>query len=136
MYVLSQGTLLAEATVEIATGGPFKTVKMALYTNDVYPAKTSILTDFTITDFGGLTNLQAIVWGAPWINDNGQAEVLGALLNWLTVTAPDPAVTAYGYVIANTAGDTLIMAERFAVPLTFGRAGQSEGVIPRLVFDT
>lgn len=136
MYVLSQGSLLAEAILEIAAGGVFVAPKMALFTNNGFPSKTSILTDFVIDNFGGLTNLKSIIWGAPWINDNGQAEVLGALLSWLTVTAPDPAVTAYGYVMTNTAGDTLLLAERFALPLVFGRAGQSEGVLPRLVFDT
>jgi hypothetical protein len=136
MYVLTQATLLAEAILEIAAGGPFHTPKMALYTSDVYPNKTSQLSDFVITDFGGLTNLQAIVWGAPWVNDNGQAEILGALLNWLTTSITGLPVTAYGYVMTDSTGAVLLLAERFAVPLVFGRSGQSEGVLPRLVFDT
>lgn len=136
MYVLAQATLLAEAVLEIAVGGPFHTPKIALYTNDLYPSRGSVLADFTITDFGGLTNLQSVVWGAPFINDLQQAEVLAALLNWLTTATTSLPVTVYGYVMTDTAGAVLLLAERFATPIVYNRSGQSEGLIPRLVFNT
>jgi hypothetical protein len=135
-YALTSATLLAEATIEIGSGGPFHTPKIALYTNDVYPSKGAILEDFTTTDFAGLTNLQAVTWGTPWVNDNGQAELLGARVDWLTTEAPVDTITAYGYVLTNSAGDTLLLAERFATPLSFQRSGQQESIIPRLVFDS
>lgn len=136
MYVNNQLTLLAEATIEIAADGPFEAPKIALYTNNVYPARGMVLADFTITNFAGLTNQKSVTWGVPFLNDNGQAEVDGGLTNWLTVTLPDPAVTAYGYVLLNTAGDEWLLAERFAEPIVFTRIGQSEGLVPRLIFDT
>lgn len=136
MYVLTQTTMLAEAVLEIAVAGPFHTPKAALYTNDFYPARGTVLADLDIADFGGLTNLQAVVWGAPFINDLQQAEVLAALLNWLTTSTALLPVTAYGYALTDTAGAVLLLAERFATPIVFNRTGQSEGLIPRLVFDT
>lgn len=136
MYVLNQTTLLDEATIEVGVGGPFEAPKIALYTNDVYPARGMAIGDFDIANFGGLTNQKAVTWGTPFLNDSQQAEVLGALINWLTTALALLPITAFGYLLLNTAGTDWLLGERFAVSITFTRIGQSEGVIPRLVFDT
>lgn len=136
MYVQTTAVLLETATAMLATGAPFHGAKIALYTNDIYPVRTLALSDFTITDFGGLTNLQAITWGAPFLNGNQQGEVLGGLVNWLTTSTTGLPVTAYGYVITDSTGAVLQLAERFATPITFNASGNSYGIIPRLVWDT
>lgn len=133
MIITMRNQLLAMAIELIDTGNVFAGVKWALYTNDVVPANNKVLTDFTITDFAGLTNLKAVTWGAPFVNDSGQGEVRGANLNWLTVTAPTENVIAYGWVEVNTAADTLLRAERFAEPYTFNRAAQLFTMTPRLL---
>jgi len=136
MYVLSAATLLAQAVQDLDTGGPFDTNKIALYTNDVYPNRNSAVADFEIGNFGGLTNLKSIVWGAPFVNTLQQAEAMAALLNWLTTATTDLPATAYGYIITDTAGTGYVLGERFATPVTFNVSGQNLGLIPRLVWDT
>lgn len=132
MYTVRKGVLLDQAIVDVGVGGPFEAPKIALYTNNVFPSRGSVLADFDIANFAGLTNQKAVVWGAPWLNGNAQAEVSGALLSWLTVTLPDPTVTAYGYVLLDTAGTEWLVAERFAESYAFTYIGQVFQLIPRL----
>jgi len=136
MYVCNQDTLEAILTTEIAVGGIFEAPKMALYTNNVFPARGMLVGDFIFANFGGLTNQKAVTWGVPFLNALQQAEVLGGLLSWLTVTDEDPAVTAYGWILLNTAGAAWLAAERFAEPQAFGPAGTNLSIVPRLVMDT
>jgi len=135
VYVVNQAALLLQAIADIGVGGPFHTPKIALYTNDVSPARGMILADFTIADFAGLTNVRDVTLGAPFINDLQQAQANGDLMSWLTLTLPVDPVTAYGYVLVNSAGTAWLLAERFAEPLVFTRAGQSESLVPRLIWD-
>lgn len=136
MYVNVLDTLLDALAELIGVGGPYNAVKIALYTNDETPSRTSELADFTITDFGGLTNLKTVTWSTPFANAAQQAEVLGGLLTWLTTGATGLPVTVYGYVMTDTAGTALILAERFAVPFEINAAGQSRSLVPRLVLNT
>lgn len=136
MYVQTTTNLLAQAIQAIGTGGPFNAAKIALFHTAGNVGRTKTLADFTITDFGGLTNLKSLTWGAPFINQNQQAEVMAGNTNWLTVTAVLLPITVLGYVIVNTAGDTLLLAELFPVPIVFDHAGQNFGGVPRLVWDT
>ena len=62
--------------------------------------------------------------------------MVAALVNYLTTSATGLPISIGGYVLVNTAGTDLILAEPFPAPLVFDRAGQNQGFIPRLVFDT
>jgi hypothetical protein len=136
VYVQTIFTLLAQALQQTATPGKYFGAQIALFTNNLYPTRTNLLSDFTIADFGGLTNLQALVWAAPFLNSNQQAEVLGALITWLTTSSTGLPVTVYGYLIVDSAGTDLLLAERFANPVAFNASGVSFSLIPRLVYDT
>jgi hypothetical protein len=133
LFITTTIQLLAEVIALLGTGAPFTGAKMALFTNAKNPSPGDVLADYTITDFAGLTNTKSVVWGTPFINDLGQAEVRGGSLNWASVTAPPDAVTAYGWVELDTTGATVLRAERFAVPYSFARAGQVLTLVPRLV---
>jgi hypothetical protein len=134
LNVYTTAQLLAMLIHELDVAGMLHLPKMALFTNDVVPSPNKVVADFTITDFGGLTNLKSVVYGTPFVNDSLQAEVRGANLSWATVTLPDPAVTAYGWVEVDTTGADVIRAERFAVPFQFNRAGQVFTMTPRIVW--
>lgn len=136
MYVETTQTLLAQAEQDVATAGAFHGAQIALFTNSLFPQRTNVLTDFTISDFGGLTNLQAITWGTPFLNGNQQAETLGGLITWLTTALTGLPVTAYGYVIVDSTSAILLLAEAFATPVTFAASGNSFSLVPRLVYDT
>lgn len=136
MYVNSKATLLAQAIQDLAAGGPYHTPKVAIFTNDFNPGRNSLFADFTIADFGGLTNVKNITWGTPYINSLLQAEVLGGLLAWLTTSATLLPITGFGYVVLNTAGDDWLLAERFAQPWIFNNGGPPLNLINRLLWNT
>lgn len=136
MYINSKATLIDLLTAAVGVAGTYNGVKVALFTNDVNPNRNSEVADFDIADFGGLTNLKAVVWGVPFGNAYSQAEVMGALLNWLTTAITLLPKTVYGYIMTDTAGTVYILGERFAEPYTFEASGQNLGFVPRLVFDT
>lgn len=132
MYVAKRGLLLDQATADVGVGGPLDAPKIALYTNDFYPVRGSVFADFTIGDFGGLTNVKTVTLGAPFINQLDQAEVLGALVNWLTTATTLLPITAFGWVLLDTAGTDWLVAERFAESYAFTYSGQNFGMVPRL----
>ena len=134
MYIQNIYTLLAQAAIDIAVAGPYHGAKIALFTNNQNPSRSDVLSSYTVADFGGLTNEQSITWGTPFLNGNQQAEVLGGLMSWLTTSTTGLPVTAYGYVIVDTTGAILLLAEKFATPVTFGASGNSFSLIPRLVY--
>lgn len=136
MYVLTVATLLAQAAIDLATGGPIHLPNIALFFNNLYPSRTNVLADYTITDVGGFTNIQAVTFGTPFLNGNQQAEALGGLITWLTTALTDLPATAYGIVLLNTDSSAVILAERFATPVSFNAIGNSFSLIPRLVYDT
>lgn len=136
MYVNSKATLLAQAVQDLASGGPYHLPKIALFTNDFLPGRAAVFGDFTIADFGGLTNVQDVIFGAPFLNPNQQAEALAAMLSWLTVSSALLPITAYGYVILNTAGSNWVLAERFPTPWVFNAGGPPLNFIPRLIWNT
>lgn len=136
MYVQTVVNLLAQAVAAIGVGGAFNAAKIALYRSPALPGRRKALADFDITDIGGATNIKSIAWGAPFVNVNEQAEVQGGLVSWLTTLAPVPAISIAGYVILNTAGDTVLLAEAFPQLVTFDKLGQNFSLVPRLTFDT
>jgi len=116
------------------TGGPGDGAKIGLYLNDVTPTPSSVVDDFNIDTIGGATQPKAITWAPAFINDNLQGEARGGLINWLTANDTGLPVTAFGYIIVDTTGAVLLLAERFAVPYTFNRIGQTFSLVPRVVF--
>jgi hypothetical protein len=136
MYVQNQTTLLSTLAYLIGVGGPFNGINIALFTNNIYPTRNKVFADYTYGTFGGITALQSIIWGTPFLNGNSQAEVLGGLINFLTTSAPSSPVTAYGYLFVNAGATDWLLAEAFATPVVFSLAGQYLGIVPRMVYDT
>lgn len=136
MYVQNLTTLLNTIAEIIAMSAQFNGAKIALYTNDIYPSRTNVVGDFTIADFGGLTNQKAITWGTQFANAQQQAEVLGGLLTWLTTASTGLPQTAYGYVILKSDASDWLLAERFATPFQYTASGQQLSIVPRMVYDT
>lgn len=136
MYVNNVATLLAMLNASVIAAGAFFGAKIGLFQNNMSPNRTNVLADFTVTTFNGITDWTAITWSAPFINDNQQAEVWGNLIHFLTTSLPSPAVTVYGYVIQDSGGTNVLLAERFATPYTFNRNGQALGLVPRRILDT
>jgi hypothetical protein len=136
VYVNSKATLLLQAIQDLGAGGPYNAPKIALFTNDMNPGRNNVFADFVIADFGGLTNVKTVTWGTPYINGNLQAEVLAGLLDWLTVSSALLPMTAFGYVLLDTAGTDWLLAERFATPWIFNTGGPPLNLISRLVWNT
>ena len=68
--------------------------------------------DLTQAAFTGYAESSAIAWGAPFIDDQKRAVVMGGSKQFTGGDAVDPE-TIYGYYVVNSAGTGLLFAERF-----------------------
>jgi hypothetical protein len=131
MFINSESSLLTQLQNAIGTGGVRHGVYWGLYFQQVVPSIGMQLADFgDLTAGGAFTNEQLVVWGNVFFNDQGQAEVHGADLNWLTTYPVSPALTAYGWLELDSTKTIVLRAEAFAVPYVFTRAYQQMSITP------
>jgi hypothetical protein len=91
--------------------GPLNAVTCHLYQNDVTPTSTSDVATFVEADYGGYAT-QPIVWGATFMNPDGNAETNGESLQFQPSSSATPN-SIYGYFVTDTGG-ALMFAERFS----------------------
>lgn len=116
-----------------ADAGRFNGAKMILFKNDLTPGQATELADLTVPEFTGYAMSAAIVWGAAFTNDLGNAQVVGGTIQFTVTTPFATAETIFGYGVVNAAGDGLLWCERFATPIDISAAGQAIPVVPSYV---
>lgn len=117
-----------DAVPEVA--GELDNCVVKLFMNDIDPDGDTVLGDLTELDTPGYAASDAIAWGAPFINDLGNAEVVGDTKQF-TCSGAEAGNIAYGYYVTNAAGTVLKYAERFTNPRPMELANQATLVIPR-----
>jgi hypothetical protein len=106
-------------------------VKVHLYKNDVTPTTSSVLGDFTESDFAGYAAQNASSWSAPVVSAH-IATITAAALTY-TRSSTGTAQNAYGYYITDSGSTLLYAAERFATaPRVLTNNGDSETVTPKV----
>src|SRR5689334_17620948 len=96
-------------------------VVLGLFTNNVTPSDTTVLTDLIECTGGGYAELT--LTGTDWTITQGAPSVASYALQTFTFSGVPGVATIYGYFIK--AGTVLLYAERFATaPLTIAAAGQ------------
>lgn len=110
--------------------------KLKLYTNDYTCTETSVIGDFTECVVAGYAQktLTGTVSGGTW--------VVSTATNITTASyaeqefLPTTAVSLYGYVVTNSAGTTLLWAERFTgAPFVIPAGGGSVKVTLNITGD-
>lgn len=99
-------------------------VKVKLYTDTISPGPTSVPGDFTEPAFTGYAEvaLPSPLEGPGNLSESGSRGIHGEV-NFECTADPGSPETVQGYFIVNAAEDTLIAAEQFEEPVSFGDAG-------------
>lgn len=130
MLVSPVDFLLAILAELIDTGNLLDGVEVHLGKADIVPNRDTTIADLDECDFSGYLESAAVVWTDPFVNTANQAEIIGGLVTFAangdTVTN-----TAYTYFLTDTAGTTLLWAERLATPKTFAADGDTLPILPR-----
>lgn len=103
-----------------------------LYTNNVTPGATDTVSTYTEEDDASYA--EVTLSGGSWTIETSGGEG--------TATYPQVAIsiatttTIYGYYVTNSAGTTLLWAERFSSPSTYGVDGGTVNVNPKFTLQS
>lgn len=104
-----------------------------LFKNDYTPDLTSELSDFTVADYPGYSDLEAANFAFDSYDSQKRAVFLADQLTFER-TSTGTAQNVYGYFVTNANGD-LVWAERFATgPYTMENSGDQIVFRPRFTF--
>jgi hypothetical protein len=112
----NQAIQLAILAAMVATGGPFATLTLRLFVNQLNFSNTTALTDLTEATFTGYTAAAAQVFGTPYIAPDGNPH-LTAPSTQFTAGALTTPETVYGYYLTNAAGTSLVAGGTLAIPV-------------------
>jgi len=105
--------------------------KVHLYMNNVTPAESSILADFTEASFDGHTAIPTATDAQACGIDPATADSVIDLIpgaggfRWETSGMTNLPQTIYGYYLTDSTSATLLAAQRFATPVTLTETGQA-----------
>jgi len=133
IQVVPSPALLLGLTQLLDTGGPFDTMTMFLFQNNIAPSRATVIGDLTIANYSGYANVVAVAFSASFYDADGTALALGADAPFIATTAtPFVPNTIYGYGLANAGLTSLRAAYRFATPVNVAQAGDACPVVPYL----
>lgn len=120
------------------------TLKLKLYTNNVTPGHTD--TAATYTEMGAVQgytekSLTTSGWNAGTAGTGtGTSTSNKASIEYpqqtFTADGTGAAQTVYGYFITDSAGTTLVCAEKFSTPQTYASSGDAIKITPKITLGT
>lgn len=129
MLVSSSAFLKSILTGMVAVAGELEGAIVKLFVNDKIPAASDVIGDYTDPTFDGYADSAAITYLAPYVDSEGNAEVVGDPKQF-TCTGATVQDLVYGYVVESSGG-ALLWAERFDAPVPMGTAGDTLVILPR-----
>jgi len=119
--------LLADAVAGVLDG-----CKLKLFQNDFHPSAFSVAADFTIADYTGYGDktIAAADWN-PIIQPDGSAGIVGPG-EFFDATGTATPNTIYGYYVTDSAGTSVLWAERFDAPVGITGPGTGFTMVPQL----
>jgi hypothetical protein len=120
MYVYLM-TLLEAA---VAVDGPLDGAKIHLFSGNTALTPGLVVGDLTEATFHGYAAL-SVTWGTPFFDPlTGLPTVTGGLSTFRSTSPFSGGQTINGWYITNTAGDTLLLARKFDLPVGVAAADQ------------
>lgn len=124
--------LTPQEALQAATGPSGGFLKTFLFSNDIQPEAIASMADIVQPDFPGYAPIVGSKWDILAVPDSDVAEAVSPLFRFIRTVGPSARPTVYGYAVAVRAplfnADVLIMARRFAEPVTLARAGATFAV--------
>lgn len=133
VQVVPNAQLLAVLTALVDTGGPFDASILKLFQNDVVIDKNVLLTDLDEADFDGYADVNAVAFGTPYFDADGNA-IVTAPSHEFVCTGPTEPNVIYGFYLTDDPATKLLAAYRFEESIGIGTAGQGLTVIPFLKY--
>lgn len=130
MIILPVAVQIAMLSALAGVAGTLNGVLIALFKNDFAPNQDSLIADFTEADYTGYARSTAVVWGTPFINVDGVAEMI-APGKQFQPSGTTVANTIYGYYVVDSGGTDLVYSERFATPVPLAGPLDALPIIPR-----
>lgn len=131
VQVVPSAICLAGLTNLMATGGPFDTLTLGLFKNNIFLSRATTYANLTPADFAGYAVAAGITFSAAFLDVDGSALAIGADMAFIA-TGPSPANTIYGYFLANAGLTSLKAAYSFSTPVGINATGQAVVVVPYL----
>ena len=121
-----------EGEVQMLTWVFANSTIMHLFTNDVTPAAGSTVATFTEATDGNYEEktLTGDNWSISTVSNVGTAEYAQQTFSF------GGTATVYGYYVTDSAGTTLLWAERFSAAASFGASGGTINVTPKFTGDS
>jgi hypothetical protein len=103
---------------------------LRLFKNDVTPADTDTVSNYTEADFTGYSAVT--LTGANWTATPGDPTEIAYAQQSFTSSAGSQNQTIYGYYLTRATGGELIIAERFGTSYTIQNNGDTIKVTPKI----
>jgi len=128
VQVIPSPQLLAGLTALLGTHGPFTTMTLGLYQNQVTLGRNSVLADLTPASFVGYAAVAGIAFSAAYLDVDGSALAIGASTLFLCTASTTPN-TIFGYYFTDAGVTNLLIAYAFQSAIGIGEAGQAVAVV-------
>jgi hypothetical protein len=120
------------AVMTQGSGSPFASLKCVLFTNNVAPAPSSVLVNFTLATFGGYA-AAAVTFNNAYIGSDGLIHVTFSSALFVATGSGLPQ-TVYGYGLTNTAGTVWVGGALLATPFNLQVASDAVPITPDVVY--
>lgn len=117
--------------ITTAMTGAWDGAKMILFVNDYEPATDMVIGDLTEATFTGYAASSAIVWADPFVDDDGNAVLVGGSKEFKG-GGDDPPQTVYGYAVVDAAKANIFWAERLPNPVVMDSANKAVVILPKM----
>lgn len=111
-------TRLAILTRAAAAAGPYNTMNVHLFTNNITPSSASVLSDFTEATYTGYAPQAVTAFGLPYVWIDGECHITDGALQFQPSGLVTPE-TIYGVFLTDTTDAILIAAGRLDQPVPF-----------------
>jgi len=133
MLIVCPSQKVAVLNLMLAAGGALHTPQLVIVKNPAYaPTPQTAFADLVPCTFNGSAAVSPYVFTAPFVNDAGAAELMGA---WAPFFSADGLITETitGYAVLNTAGNAIVWTEALVTPVVVSTIGTGILLAARLI---
>jgi hypothetical protein len=133
MPVSTLALQLAALTALKATGAPLEEPTLILFVNQVTPTKETVIGDLVEATFNGYAEVEELVFGTPYQNVNGQAQMNAPSVDFVSTDGVIQE-TVFGWALVNAAKTALYYCELLTTPVPITAGGQGVNIDPEIIY--
>lgn len=113
------------AALKAVASGPLDGAKLHLFSNNINPTPTNVVGDFTIAVFTGYTDPLTVVWGTPFVSDDGEWWEFTGTYTIICTAAPVAPLQVFGVYMTDTTNAIYLGADLFTTPQNIVNVGDA-----------